>query len=134
MNLFVYGALMYDEVWSRIVSGNFERIPAELRGYRRMAVTGEEYPGTIEGSGTITGCVWLNVDRENLERLDEFEGEYYERIPSVAYDNSGTSLTVNFYHFKKQYQHLLADQEWDVEQFAKSGIMLFISKYAGFKN
>lgn len=132
-NLFVYGALMYDEVWNRIVSGDFEHVSGTLSGYRRLAVKKEEYPGLIKGSGSVKGCIWLDVDAANLARLDIFEGEFYERIPAVAIDESGNRIRVNVYHFKNKYQSLLENKDWNVKKFENSGLKKFMTRYFGFE-
>jgi len=131
-NLFVYGALMYDEVWSRIVAGEFRKISGHISGYRRMAVRGEEYPGIVRGEGVVSGRIWLGLDKVNLARLDEFEGEYYERIPAIAADPTGKTLDVHLYRIKNQFLNLLEDREWNVDEFEKGGLKKFVSSYEGF--
>ena len=132
VNLFVYGALMYDEVWGGIVSGDFEKINARLSGYRRFAVIKEEYPGIVKGEGTVEGIIRFNVDEENLSRLDTFEGEYYERILEQATDSQGNLFEVNVYRIKDLFVELLSDTEWDVAEFEKSGLKKFLDRYIGF--
>lgn len=132
-NLFVYGALMYDEVWNRIVSGEFRKTNAELSGYRRLAVKDEDYPGLVKSSGTVEGYIWFGIDDENLKKLDVFEGEYYERISAFAVDNTGNKIEVDIYYFRNKYHHLFEDHEWDVKKFETSGLKKFMSRYFGFK-
>lgn len=131
-NLFVYGALMYDEVWGRIVSGEFRKLSGRISGYRRLAVRNEEYPGLIEGEGVVNGYIWLDVDEVSLARLDEFEGEYYKRIPAVAVDATGNPLEVQFYSFKNEYLNLLEDHDWNADEFEKNGLQKFNINYQGF--
>ena len=42
IDLFCYGSLMFDPVWTRVVQGGYPAQPARLRGWRRGAVIGEE--------------------------------------------------------------------------------------------
>ena len=131
-NLFVYGALMYDEVWSRIVNAEFRRSKGKISGYRRLIVKNEEYPGLVEGEGIVSGCIWYGVDNKNLESLDSFEGEYYERITDKAIDESGNMVDVHIYSFKKEFHNLLENADWNVEEFEKNGLEKFIKCYVGF--
>jgi len=124
---------MYDDVWNRVVSGTFSRIPARMQGYRRLAIKGEEYPGMIEGDGTVLGCIWMGLDKENLARLDDFEGEYYERISAVAIDDANVPIAINFYCFKKEYHHLLKNHDWDEIKFQDRGLRKFMVQYMGFE-
>lgn len=131
-NLFVYGALMYEEVWNRIVTGEFKKTDGVLSGYRRLAVKDEEYPGLVKAGGWVKGCIWYDVDTQNLGKLDIFEGEYYERIPLVAVDDKSNDVVVDVYCFRKKFLYLLESHEWDVKKFEKSGLKKFTSRYLGF--
>ena len=57
-NLFVYGSLMYEPVWRRIVRGEFQSTRASLRGYRRLCVVNEDYPAIVKGAGIVAGLVF----------------------------------------------------------------------------
>ena len=123
---------MYEEVWDRIVEGNFEKSKGQISGYRRVAVKDEEYPGLIAGEGIVAGCIWYGVDNNNLQRLDLFEGDYYERIPVQAINEAGDSIEVSVYRFKKDFHGLLVKKDWDVNEFERSGLNKFIERYVGF--
>lgn len=129
MNLFVYGALMYEEVWNKIVVGDFEKTIGHLKGYRRLKVKGEQYPGIVAGKGEVSGFIWLGVDNKNLVRLDEFEGEYYERVAANAVDAEGRTIPVNVYRFRKDFLNLLENTEWSVSEFEATGLEKFISQF-----
>ena len=123
---------MYDEVWDRIVTGEFRKTSGQISGYRRLAVRNEEYPGLIKGEGIVDGYIWFEVDDVSLANLDEFEGEYYERITAIALDKEGNPHGVHLYSFKNEYLNLLEDQDWNVDEFEKCGLERFISRYQGF--
>jgi len=56
---------------------------ARLRGYARYAVKGEGYPGVTRNESVdifVEGTLVLNIKDEDLSRLDEFEGDEYERM------------------------------------------------------
>ena len=124
---------MYEEVWDRIVLGDFRKINGQISGYRRLAVKNEEYPGLVIGDGVVQGCIWLGLDEINLARLDIFEGEYYERTLAIAVDEEGNKLDVNVYSIKKEFLGLLENNDWDVEGFEQCGLKKFISRYVGFE-
>ncbi|MCX5753855.1 MAG: gamma-glutamylcyclotransferase, partial [Candidatus Krumholzibacteria bacterium] len=44
MNLFTYGSLMFDEVWSRLVRGDYLQRPGRLHGFTRRQVCDDVYP------------------------------------------------------------------------------------------
>ena len=132
-NLFVYGSLMYDEVWNQIVLGCHEKIKAEIVGYKRLKIKNANYPGLVKGTGTVQGFVWLNVSQSNIKKLDLFEGEYYKRVEDIATDINNKKIIVNFYLIQDLYLSILEDIEWDENEFQKNGLDNFLKKYVGFK-
>ena len=131
-NIFVYGALMYDEVWNSMVVGKHEKISARLSGHKRLKVRDEEYPAIVKGDGMVKGFIWFDVDDENISRLDDFEAECYERVEEYAQDMNGQDIKVDVYRIREDYKTILEDVEWDIKHFEKSGLRKFILNYAGF--
>ena len=67
-NIFVYGSLMFDSVWNRVVTGSYSKIEGQLFGYSRFTIKGEHYPGLIEKPGTVDGVIWLDVSDTDIAR------------------------------------------------------------------
>jgi gamma-glutamylcyclotransferase (GGCT)/AIG2-like uncharacterized protein YtfP len=127
MNVFTYGSLMFDQVWSRVVSGSYRRADAVLRGHERRAVRGETYPGVIAAAGaSVTGVVYFDVDAPDLARLDDFEGAPYERR-SVLLDLGGEELPAEVYLIRDHDR--LEPAPWDVAGFERAGIFEFLTGY-----
>ncbi|WP_106355402.1 NUDIX domain-containing protein [Yoonia maritima] len=84
MNIFVYGTLMSPELF-RAVSGRSgsSYLTARLDGYTRHTVDGDVVPFIApEGTGQVTGLVWLDVSEAQLSRLSLYEGAFgYELLP-----------------------------------------------------
>ena len=133
MNLFVYGSLMYREVWTRLVDRDFERRPARLSGYRRLKIRNEDYPGLVRGVGTVSGIVWLDLDEQTVRRLDEFEAECYRRVSGSVVDDGGKELPADFFVIKESHRAILEDDEWDADDFERRGLRRFIDSYSGFR-
>ncbi|WP_455218423.1 gamma-glutamylcyclotransferase family protein [Kaarinaea lacus] len=131
-NLFVYGTLMFDEVWQQLVSSHYHKIDAELADYIRLKVINEDYPGIIPSAGTrIPGKLILDVSNEDIKQLDLFEGEYYRRDSVIVFSGS-TSHPAETYVFKERFQSLLSNEEWEVDAFKNSGLPSFLSRYGYF--
>ena len=105
---------------------------ASLRGFQRLAVIDEEYPAVIPAvDDEVTGILYRDLSAADLQRLDEFEGEYYQRLTvPVVTDLGKTEAEV--YVFKPHYRHLLTGTAWDVEAFRVRGIQRFLQDYSGF--
>ncbi len=60
-NLFVYGALMYGDIWKHVVKGNCKKYKGKLSGYRRLKIHNKIYPGLVNGNGEVDGYIRINV-------------------------------------------------------------------------
>ncbi|KNC75953.1 hypothetical protein SARC_11532 [Sphaeroforma arctica JP610] len=80
MRAFVYGTLTHKPVLESVlghVVGPQRR--AVLCDHARFAVDGEIYPGLISKAGTSIEGLVFDVSAEDIQILDEFEGEEYVR-------------------------------------------------------
>jgi len=131
-NLFVYGSLMYEQVWRRLVTRKFLQKAARLSGYRRLRIKNEDYPALVKGIGTVFGNLWLDVDDENLRRLDRFEAACYQRVPGVVIDESGAEIAVEYFEIKESHRSIVEEVEWNEREFERKGLSRFVKNYAGF--
>jgi gamma-glutamylcyclotransferase (GGCT)/AIG2-like uncharacterized protein YtfP len=134
MHIFTYGSLMFEDVWKRVVLGNYENYTGTLFGYRRRCLSEESYPVAFEGSPheRIWGRIYLNVNNEDLARLDVFEGSQYERKSENVELDDGKSINADVYILKTKYYDKIVDTPWDVEWFEHIGMAQFLEKYQGF--
>lgn len=132
-NIFVYGTLMFDEVWRQLISNHYRRIDAELTGFKRLKVKGEDYPGIIPSEGKrVSGELIFNVSTDDVKQLDIFEGEYYRR-DKVTIISGKIAYLAETYVFKERYCSLLSKEEWSARAFQKSGLSSFLARYNYFK-
>ena len=79
--LFAYGTLLDPDVQRSVIGRTVQSRPDTLPGYRRGVLRsgGASYFIAIpDEQGAIDGGI-LEVTREELERIDEYEGDEYER-------------------------------------------------------
>ena len=116
-----------------VTTREFRFIDVILRGYARFMVKGASYPGIIQVTDAITeGIIYFDVDELSLERLDEFEGDLYQRIPIQAETERGKILNAATYVIKPEYRDYLSLQKWDVEEFVQNSLAAFLNTYQGF--
>lgn len=134
VNVFTYGSLMYVPVWSRIVAGDYASLEGCISGYRRLAVAGEDYPGVIRapGDSQVSGRLYLNVQPDDMRRLDAFEGEYYAREVCVMATLQG-AMEAQLYVIKPEYTRLLRAENWSQTEFEQAGLQRFLERYSGFE-
>lgn len=132
MHVFTYGSLMFDPVWSQVVRGRYRSASAELAGFQRWCVRGEQYPGLwAAAGGHVSGRLYYDLDPADMSRLDAFEGDYYQR-QSLSCEVGTETINAEVYLFKSRYRHLLSDQEWQPDAFERHGLQPFIQRYRGF--
>jgi gamma-glutamylcyclotransferase (GGCT)/AIG2-like uncharacterized protein YtfP len=78
--LFVYGTLHDPQVQLLLIGRRLNSTPDVLLKYRRDTELFPPYPvAVVDADGYINGWV-LRVNSEELERLDNYEGENYIRV------------------------------------------------------
>lgn len=119
----------------REVAGKFEFVcDAVLNDYICLAVKEEEYPGIKANIGSkTTGKLYTGISDEGVDRLDVFEGEYYQRTEVMVEDIDGTKYMADTYMFRDKYSDFLCSIEWDFQDFEKNGKKLFEDNYFGWK-
>ena len=135
VHVFTYGSLMFAPVWQRVVNGHYQSLPAKLTGYERLAVKGEDYPVALPAPDQqIEGVLYQGVNDADLQLLDEFEGEYYERILVTVIGEHGQAYPAHVYILRPTFLHIAENKAWDVAQFATGGgLEAFLQRYQGFE-
>ena len=132
-HVFTYGSLMFEQVWNEVVRGIYRSCPGTVSGFVRRSIQHEHYPAMLPGpvSSKVEGVLYLDIDAEDLARLDQFEGSIYDRRDvQVMTDNN--SHAAQAYVLNDSYRNLVSEQEWDPEKFQDEGIHQFLGGYFGF--
>jgi gamma-glutamylcyclotransferase (GGCT)/AIG2-like uncharacterized protein YtfP len=134
MHVFVYGSLLFEEVWSRLVRGSYVRRAARLHGFTRRRVRGDVYPVIVKSHNAdwVDGMVYLNVTEEDIRRLDVFEGDFYDRQNHGVVVEASEKAVAAVYVLKDDYDYMTDDVGWDPEWFAREGLVIFLGRYRGF--
>ena len=132
VDLFVYGTLMVPSVMAR-VSG-FDRLgsAAKLYGFRCRTVCGELYPAIVpQQDEVVSGLLYSGLSALELSRLDDFEGELYQRC-SVQVELHNTRCDAETYVLDQRFVSMLSDQQWSLARFLSDGLERFLASYPGF--
>ncbi len=121
--LFVYGTLSFSEILSAAVGRKIEKKdyqPAALHGFKRLAVKDARFPVIRKCEGCwVEGFFVHPVTREELERLDDWEGNLYERTQVQIGTEAGETLDAWVFadiHHKAP----VLDKDWCPQEFAKT--------------
>lgn len=129
-SVFTYGTLLFPEVMAAVAGRAYVAEPATLRGFARVCVAGEVYPGAIEqADGTIAGAVYRDVDEQGVLRLDRFEGALYERRRvAVTLDADRSTLEAFVYVVTPGERHRLERRPWLPEQFRRDHLAAYLAR------
>ena len=115
---------MFADVVEALLGRSFASRPARLSGYARFSLRGRVYPAIVAREGSsIDGVLYEGLDGPTLTRLDEFEGETYERRTvdvrptSTTGIATGEALSAEVYVIGSGELHLLEEEPWDPESF-----------------
>ena len=131
MNVFTYGSLMYNSVWSRVVARAYPQKIGVVHGFQRLKVRHEPYPGLIRGQEAVEGVVYLEVAAADLARLDRFEGPLYRREEVEVVCTGGERVAAFVYLIRDEY-HGILDGAWSRVEFEREGLAEFETRYVGF--
>lgn len=117
--LFVYGTLLVPEIARAVVGRVPPSLPAVLFDHARVTVEGCVYPAVTPRRGErVSGAVYLDLSPEELERLDAYEGELYQRR-RVRISVNDTLDEALCYVVRPECVDRLSTRPWDLETFVR---------------
>ncbi|KAL4458037.1 hypothetical protein ABPG75_012902 [Micractinium tetrahymenae] len=135
MSCFVYGTLMYPEVLTALIQRVPRMEPAIIHGYQRYRIRGQVFPGTIRSAAPgaqVQGLVLFDLLPDELEMLDEFEGEeYFKEGVEARLVQSGGAVPTLAYLWQDRLRPLLYG-EWDPEQFREQQLGSYVEMCSSF--
>ncbi len=101
-----------------------------LRGFSRWAVKRELYPAVVQDNdGTVNGVVYLNVPDSAWNRLDQYEGEMYNRQSVDIVSDNGETIYAEIYVLQPGFINQLDGSDWDFDDFVANGKAIFQQRF-----
>ncbi|KAI8074039.1 Butirosin biosynthesis, BtrG-like protein [Gongronella butleri] len=137
---FFYGTLMSHVVIGDVLCGkhapaalksqklnNLTLLPATLHRAKRFAVKHASYPGVLptdDDNDQVLGLVCTGLTPADVRRLDDYEGDEYERKAAQVTvkqgdDNDAKIVNCQVYYWIAGKQHLLED-DWDFNMWKEN--------------
>jgi gamma-glutamylcyclotransferase (GGCT)/AIG2-like uncharacterized protein YtfP len=117
-DVFVYGSLLFPDIFEAVTRALPRRSDATLDGYARYRLRGESYPAIVPEPGARTaGAVYHDLTLDMLERLDRFEGLEYERARVSVVLAAGPAVSALAYVLEPGELHRIEPVPWDPEHF-----------------
>ncbi|KAK9493559.1 hypothetical protein V1508DRAFT_415818 [Lipomyces doorenjongii] len=128
---------MSPKVLARVLYNTFD-LPIEspislhkavLENYSRFGLIDESYPALIPSlNSSVKGILVRNLSEEQVSRLDEFEGDEYERrTVIVTIEDTGEAVKAQCYIWADDLKRL-SDADWDFEEFMQNRFKQWIEK------
>ena len=107
-------------------------VTASLAGYQRFKFIDRTFPGIIKNDAcSIEGALYKDIDEKILERLDQFEDLMYERrLLDVQVEDQTEEAFA--YVVKDEYRRCLSEEEWDLEEFKRKYLKLYLRDISEF--
>lgn len=121
---------MWPEIMSEVIGRPVSGCPAQLHDVRRQCVKDEVYPAIVPCAGcSVDGILYENLSASEMDALDRFEGEEYERR-TVTLRVGDAAMNAQTYFAADAIQ--LTDDEWCPERVLASDLERFRSEYKGW--
>lgn len=120
VNVFVYGPLMLREVIGAVAGCEPVRRSGELHGYRQLRLLEQSQAGLIPFPDSATeGVLYMGVEEAILRRMDEFQGELFQRGEVNIQTDDGEWVEAETHLFRLRERKRLSAKPWDEDEFRK---------------
>jgi gamma-glutamylcyclotransferase (GGCT)/AIG2-like uncharacterized protein YtfP len=117
MALFAYGTLMFPAVIHSVIGRIPRAEPAVVKGYRRLAVRGEKFPGLVrDGQEAVPGLLYQDLSADEWKRLNAFEDEFYDLREVCAHCSAG-AIAALAYLVPPSRRSVLSEKPWNPHRF-----------------
>jgi gamma-glutamylcyclotransferase (GGCT)/AIG2-like uncharacterized protein YtfP len=125
--LYAYGTLQVPDIIAHIVGRRLAGRPARLFGYARYRISDRVYPAIVPAAGAdVVGILYSGLDAAELTRLDDYEGDIYERRElSVLVGDANVAACT--YVLRPQHLHRLSGEPWDLLQFERDHLQSYLA-------
>jgi hypothetical protein len=124
---------MFADIMTSVTGRRYKAASAVLYNYRRLTVRNEDYPGIVPHKGAaVTGMVYFNLEKQDWQRLDVFEGRMYRRKTIEVALADGTEAMAQAYVVRPEYAYRLGPDEWSAAEFRRFGKKRFQTQYQGY--
>lgn len=130
-SLFFYGTLMHDAILSRVLGRKVDNRTEEavLLENARHRVVGVDYPAVVPESGhQVMGTLCSGLSQKDLQRLDMFEGDEYERRFVKVKTTHGISEAQTYIYIADASK--LDRREWSFAEFTKEKLTRWTGEHS----
>lgn len=129
MNVFTYGSLVVPRIMRGVTGRSHACERATLVGYARYRLIDRVYPGLVPEAGSATeGQLYYDLDLDDLERLDAFEADEYDRHEVEVRTEAGQRVHAFAYVIAPEHRGIVAHVPWSEAHFVEHELEAFIEQ------
>ena len=119
IHVFAYGSLTFEHIWVEVTGATNKYTTAFITNVSRKKLINKPYPGGIKTDTLkpLEGRMYFDLSTQQIERLDNFEGELYIREKHEVRLDDGTKEYAHIYLIKDMYQSYVTDEDWELADF-----------------
>mgnify|MGYP000860520224 CR=1 FL=1 len=128
-NLFVYGTLMDPEIYQLVTEQKRFPSPSVAIGFKVLKIKNAVFPGMIIFcDGKAYGALYHDISEKELEKLDNYEDDFYERIIIECYSEDKQITQAWAYIVPERNHDVLSSSEWHFPKFRDTDRDSFIKE------
>lgn len=135
MNIFVYGSLMWKDLWDHEVRNQYPSKDASVKGFRCRKMKGKAEPVAIHSppaeqhNERVHGKVYLDVNENDFKRITAYFGKEYEISETVCLTGeSEVPISAKIFLLDIKFRDYLSEEDWTKEWFEQSALSDFRKK------
>jgi gamma-glutamylcyclotransferase (GGCT)/AIG2-like uncharacterized protein YtfP len=129
MNIFIYGTLMYPDIWERCVRNIYASKDAQVRGFKCLKVKQEVFPALIQSRDheeVVAGKVYLEVNEQDFSRVKDFIGKHFQVSDGVCFvAEEATPIACKNFIWRSEYRSLLSHEPWEKAWFEEKALKIY---------
>lgn len=124
IHLFAYGTLMVPQMVRRLLGRGITSVSGTLEDYACYAVKHQIYPAIVAVNGSnVSGLVYQDLMENDLEKLDQYEGDMYDRTEVRVQLSDGNYILCQTYVCKVEYYSYLDNKLWTPSKISPEGLL-----------
>ena len=129
VKLFVYGTLLFEPVWLRLIG----RVPSLKKGvvygWTRKSIKGVSYPAICrEDKGSVLVALIIGLTEDEMRIVDAYEDVGYAKTQVEVVLEEGIEMALSYVREDDSCSDLLGD--WTPEDYLASGALeIFLARW-----
>lgn len=118
-HIFAYGSLTFEHIWLEVTGKTNTYTTAFIANIARKKLMHKPYPGGIKLTGLppLKGTLYFDITAQQIECLDDFEGDLYHREKHEVTLENGAKECAYIYLIKDTYHSLVSNEDWELADF-----------------